>query len=251
MGKGATPKTVLRAGYGFFYDRFTYDLLLQAERLNANGQGQLQYIVRNPAYYPTLTPAAVTSLISSSAVSSGFFQVSPNLQAPLTMQTAVSLERQLTKRATIAFTYLNSRGEHQLLVSNVNAPLPGTFNLADPASGVRPNANLYGNANVFQYNTGGVYRQNQFIANFRASVGSKLSLFGFYVLNYANSDLWWPPANLSSTGATGGFTSNNCVAPRGLSPTRTIPWRITAGRPSAYGIADWSAVHGRCREAFA
>jgi hypothetical protein len=35
LGKsGSSPKTVLRAGYGIFYDRFSYNLLEQAERLN-------------------------------------------------------------------------------------------------------------------------------------------------------------------------------------------------------------------------
>ena len=207
LGKGRTPKTMLRAGFGIFYDRFTFDLLLQAERLNANGLGQNQYVVRNPIYYSTLTPSEIESLISSATVSPTHYQVAPNLQAPSTMQSAVSIERQVTKNATLAITYLNSRGERQLFIKNINAPLPGTFNPADPTSGVRPNTDLYGNANVFQYDSQGIFRQNQLIANFRTSLGSRLSLFGYYVLNFAHSDLGTPSSINQSTSVTGGFTS--------------------------------------------
>ena len=39
-GKKTAPKTVLRAGYGIFYDRFPYNLVLQAQRLNGFTQQQ-------------------------------------------------------------------------------------------------------------------------------------------------------------------------------------------------------------------
>ncbi len=96
------------------------------------------------------------------------------------------MDRQVTKNATVSVTYLNSRGEHQLFLRNANAPLPGTYNPADPTSGVRP---LGGTTNIYQYSSEGVFVQNQMIVNGRLSVGSKLSLFGFYSLNFANSDL--------------------------------------------------------------
>ena len=47
-GGGKPPKTVLRAGYGIFYNRFTYDLLLNTNRYNLNQQGQVQTIQSNP-----------------------------------------------------------------------------------------------------------------------------------------------------------------------------------------------------------
>jgi hypothetical protein len=78
----------------------------------------------------------------------------------------------------LAVTYLNSRGEHQLFIRNSNAP----FTLG----GVRPNGT---DENIYQYNSGGVFRQNQLITNFRWNMGPKLSLFGFYTLSYANSDV--------------------------------------------------------------
>jgi Carboxypeptidase regulatory-like domain len=189
------PKTVLRGGYGIFYDRFSYDYLLQAERYN--GTTQQQYVVANPTFYPLIpTPAELASM---STTSPSVYQVQSNLRVPYTMEAAFSVERQVTKNATVSVTYLNSRGDHQLFLRNANAPLPGTY----PPSDIRP---FGGNTNIYQYNSGGVFEQNQLIANFRVSVGTKLSLFGFYSLNFANSDLGSGGAvSLSSGGGAGGF----------------------------------------------
>ncbi len=164
--KKAAPKTVLRAGFGMFYDRIPYNLVLQTERLN--GFTQQQTIVQANG--------------SSGQTSPTTYQLTSNLRAPSTMQTAVSVERQLAKNTTLAVTYINSYGEHQLFLRNANAPLPGTY----PTNPQRP---FGGTDNIYQYTSEGIFRQNQVVANFRTNLGSKVSLFGFYTLNYANSDL--------------------------------------------------------------
>ena len=193
VGKGP-PKTVLRAGFGIFYDRVSYDYLLQAERFN--GVTQQQYVVPDPDFYPAIPPANLLGMLSTAQPT--VYQVQGNLKVPSTIQTAVSLERQLTKHATVSLTYLNSRGNHQLFLRNANAPLPGTYNPDDPNSGIRP---FGGNTNIYQYNSGGVFEQNQLIFNTRVSVGKTVSLFGYYALNFANSDLGsGGPISLSSTG---------------------------------------------------
>jgi len=192
-GKNPSPKTVLRAGFGMFYDRFAQSLVLQAERLD--GATQQLTLVTDPDFYPNI-PALP---IPGAQVSPTIYQISPNLRAPMTMQTAVSVEHQITPKATMAVTYLYVRGEQQLFLRNINAPLPGTYDPADPSSGVRP---LGGTDNIYQYQSEGIFRQNQLIVNMRVNAGSRLSLFGYYTLNYANSNL--------GTGGGGGasFLSN-------------------------------------------
>jgi hypothetical protein len=196
-GNNPSPKTVLRAGFGIFYDRFAYNLIEQAERLN--GITQQQTIITNPDFFPAISPLPTSGAETSPTT----YQISPVLHAPRTMQSAASIERQVTRNATVAVTYLNSIGEHQLFLRNINAPLPGTY--TGPGTGIRP---LGGTDNIYQYDSEGVFRQNQMIANVRVSAGARLSLFGYYSLNYANGDLG---SGTSSSGAasfsSGGATS--------------------------------------------
>jgi hypothetical protein len=178
LGKGPSPKTVVRAGSGVFYDRFDQQYIVNANRLN--GITQQQIVVNSPDCYPD--PSACPATVTAPTV----YRIAPNLRAPYTIQSAASIERQLTKGATLAVTYLNSRGVHQFLSENINAPLPGTFDPADPTSGTRPFGASAGN--IYQYVSEGTFKQNQIIANVRYSWGARLSLFGFYVLNYSNAD---------------------------------------------------------------
>jgi carboxypeptidase family protein len=185
-GKSA-PKTVLRGGFGMFYDRFGQNLVQQAERLN--GQTQLSTVVTNPDFYINTEPNPLPATSSPT-----IYKIASDLRAPYTIQGAASIERQITKAATLSLTYLNSRGEHQLFIRNINAP--------DPT--VRQLQSLYGNENVYQYESEGIFRQNQLIANVRVSAGRKVSLFGFYTLSYANSNV--------SAGGGGGFFSSGSMS---------------------------------------
>jgi hypothetical protein len=176
--KGA-PKTVLRAGSGIFYERFGDTLSLNVERLN--GTNQQQFVVQNPDFFASVPdPSSLAGDLTSSTIR----MIDPRLRAPRIWQSAFSVERQLAKAANLTLTYLNSRGTDEFLSQNVNAPLPGTFDLADPAAAVRP---IAATGNIYQYRSEGVFRQNQLIVNSNIRL-ARFMLFGFYSLNFANSD---------------------------------------------------------------
>ncbi len=177
-GGKAAPKTVLRAGFGIFYDRFNSSYVLQEDRLN--GISQAQFIFTNPNFFPNTVP--------TSTVNPSVYAQASHLRAPYVMQTAVSLERQVTKFANVSLSYLNSRGWDQLFTNNINSPLPGTFDFpfyTSPTPGVRPVA---GFENVYQFQSEGIYRENQLFLQATIRAGAKLTLFSYYTLTYANSD---------------------------------------------------------------
>ena len=76
---------------------------------------------------------------------------------------------------------MNSRGYDQLLSNNINTPLPGTF----PANPVYP---LGTPGNVYQFESGAIYRQNELISQVNYRFRTRISLRGYYALNYANSN---------------------------------------------------------------
>jgi hypothetical protein len=241
-GKNAAPKMVLRGGFGIFYDRFTEDLVL-AQQLE-NGVIQQEYLVQNPAFFnpnQTVLPAAFQS---STLAPQTIYQANANLRTPYIMQTGVSLERQLTKYANLAVTYLNSRGDHQFYTNFINANEPGVL----PPSQI-----------LYQYQSEGLFKQNQVIVNSSVRMGAKLTLFGYYVLNYANSDTSGPsyipsdPLNPAEDYGRASFDYRNRVfmggvigMPKGfrLSPfliaSSGPPFNITTGQ-DIFGDAQFNA----------
>jgi hypothetical protein len=193
-GKKAAPKTVIRTGFGIFYDRVGQDIALQV--LRQNGVTQQQFFIndRTPngpallaASFPNVPP--LNALVAAAGPPT-LYTLASDIRAPYTIQSAVAVERQINKSATASITYIHSRGVHQLVLLNTNAPL----NPGDITS--RPNPAL---GNVFQYTSGADFKQNQLIGNVTIRAGQRLTLFSYYSLGFANSDTGGPNSVASNS----------------------------------------------------
>jgi len=218
---GKQAKTVLRAGYGIFYDRLLVPDFLTINRANI----QEQYTVKAPTSDPTaLAECFAASITTFSPTNPGCaagtagarstYQVASNYRSPYTQQFGASIERQISKAQTATLTYLHSSGVHQLVEINANAPYFPDYNTAL--------------GNVYQYFPEGVFKQNQLILNTNARFSSKFNVFGFYTLSFANSDgaagsTASNSLNLSQDYGRAGFVSRNSVF---LIGNYTGPWGI-------------------------
>lgn len=189
---GQQSKTVIRGGYGVFYDRVSENLTLQATRLN--GINQQQFTVQNPDFFPVI-PSADT-LVSFSTPGS-VYQLEKGIEAPYTLQSVISLEHMFPHNLRVATSYINIRTLHLLRTRPLNAPLPGTFIPGVPSSGIRPldcadfippSINPSPICNVYEYESSGRFNQNQLIVNVNSSLNRNMSLNAYYVFAKANSD---------------------------------------------------------------
>jgi Carboxypeptidase regulatory-like domain/TonB dependent receptor len=181
-GGGKTPgKTVIRGGWGMFYNIIGDGPLLNA--LQLNGTNQLQYIVANPLFF-SASAAGLPPIGSLGIAASPTIRVlARDIRAPYVVQSGLSIERQLPGATTLALNYTNSHGVHQLIGDNINAPLPGTYTGA-AGSGIRP---LGIRDNIYAYESVGIFNQNQLTVTARSRLNSALSIFAYYTLNNAHS----------------------------------------------------------------
>ncbi|HEY5382556.1 MAG TPA: carboxypeptidase regulatory-like domain-containing protein, partial [Acidobacteriaceae bacterium] len=193
--KSKAPMVTLRGGAGIFYGRFDIANLLQAVR--QNGTSQLTYFVQNPCFYPTLPPVSTSDCTyNPTATEPTIYRVDPRLHTAYDFVTSITAERSIGRIGSITANYLQAHGVHQYLSINANAPLPGTFNPADPNSGARP---LGGTQNIYQYSSEGVSNGRVFFSNLNLNPKPQLFVWAFYYAQYNYSDVSGASAFLSNS----------------------------------------------------
>ncbi len=260
------PKTVLRAGYGWFYQRFTVPnslsstqgapYIIQAIHNNFVPLGSSQipnqqgFTVDNPDFYNPNQP--VTDLSgSTNAVAPTGFSIDPHFHAANDMQGAVGIDQQLSKYMTGNVTYLYSRGVHMYLTNNVSAA--GNFPADNILTGTYPATPIAEPAeNNMQYQSGGVYRQNQIIASLTARY-SRFSLSSFYTFNSAKADtsgVTYTPSIAAAPGFDYGRASFDIQNRFVLLGNITAPWQLSfapflsANSGTPYNITTGSDLTG-------
>jgi hypothetical protein len=185
LGKASgTPKTVLNAGFGIFYDRYMLANIMNTLESNGTNQIQTQLTGNLPAGCTPQNIAACGGGASSSGNKT--YSASPNLRSPYTLHYAFGVDQQLFRGATLSVNYIRADGVHQFYSINANSPIGLDANNQPiypipPASGGHPVVRD-------TYESGAVYRQNQLIANVNIRPKPLFSISGYGVLNFANGD---------------------------------------------------------------
>jgi Carboxypeptidase regulatory-like domain len=173
---GSTPKTVLNAGFGIFYDRYQLGNVITT--FESNGTNQVQTQIVNPS--AACTPQNIAGCIGTATPGNKTVQASPNLRSPYTLHYAVGVDQQIFRGATLSVNYVIANGEHQFYTANLNSPINGVYPIP-PAPGSHA---------LIQdtYESGGVFRQQQVIANLNVRPSRIWSVSGYGVFNTAKAD---------------------------------------------------------------
>ena len=138
-GKGTT---VVRAGWGVFYDAFSQDIFLGHVPFNC-------VFCPGPAY-SGIGPAAIsfagfsgtplsasTPVYSSPAPLGDFFGVDPHIRTPYIQNFNLNIQRQLTSRAVAQIGYVGAKGTKLFRFRDINQPSQAAITASDLANGVQ------------------------------------------------------------------------------------------------------------------
>lgn len=178
-GKNPAPVLTLRAGYGIFYQRFGPAGLLQAVR--QNGVSQSAFFAQNPDFYRQNADGSPTlpALGQLAANEPTLYRVDPHLRTAYSQVGSVGVDRRIGHRGTVSLNALYSHATHNVLLRNINAPLPGSFDPNTPNSGIRP---LGTTQNIYQYSADSNENDEILFATTQLQITKTLFAFSFYVL---------------------------------------------------------------------
>ena len=232
------PKTVVRAGYGWFYQRFTVangfgaQVPYVVQAIHENGVNEQQFIQNANI---TFNPKAPT-VIDSGAAAGGraaptHYSIAPNMKAANDMEAAIGVDRQLSKTMTGNVTYVFSQGVHQYFTDNLSAALAQSQDASSFGNDEYPATPLAEpTANNLQYQSGGFYREHQLMTTIRATY-RRFSFFTNYTFSHALGDtsgVGSVPSVSSDPGLDFGRTSFDVAHRFMVFGNFMFPWQISA-----------------------
>jgi hypothetical protein len=248
-GQGKSPITVIRGGYGIFYDRFSLDNYVNTLQLDGSAQVRSTFINPGSSCGPTTPEGCGSTTVSRPTI----YSLGNGIRSSYTLQAAVGVDQQIGRIGTVSVNYLNARGLHEYLSRNFYDP------------------NTAGTPYNYQFQSGAVYRQNQLMVNGNARLHG-INLFGFYALSFADANTsgatFFPTSNTNTRvdygpatfarrqfGVVGGswqFRYGITASPFVIAQAGT-PYNITSGLDpfgsSIYNARPYFANgdHGDCR----
>jgi hypothetical protein len=246
LGRGHSNKparTVVRAGYGWFYDRFTVpngfgsQTPYVIQTIHENGTNAQQFIQTSDPNNPSSTPIPFYQYVVNKITTQGTgfqaptkYTIAPHFHAALDMEAAGGVDQQLAKDMTGNVTYIFSQGIHQFFTDNMSAALSGNFPLADAQQNIYPTAPVASpTSNNLQYQSGGFYKENQVMVTVRATY-PRFSFATNYTYTNAKGDtsgVGSVPSVSNYPGLDYGRTSFDIANRFMLFGNFMLPWKVS------------------------
>ncbi|MEO6212619.1 MAG: TonB-dependent receptor, partial [Vicinamibacterales bacterium] len=172
-------KTILRGGYGLYYDQALIGIFLQNAFLNPpfNASTTLQNAsLSNPAAGVSPTTRGALSLRGTGLP----------FKTPQTQQWNIGFQRQLYRRGAVDIGYVGSRGDNLLRLIDVNQPQPQAVIAAGGA--VNPARPYFGYGVINIVDTSSISRYSGLLSSFRHDAGRAGTLSLAYTFSRNQTD---------------------------------------------------------------
>lgn len=209
------PHTVLRAGFGIFYDRLDATVVLGAR---FSQRPHLLLNVNNPALldqFPALPPI---SSLSSFSVPDDIVHMATDLKSPVTTQATFSVEQELPYKTRLSVSATAARTLHTLRMIDLFSSSQQDLSVVGGALG-RP----------LLIDSGGRLKQRQLKVDLTSAFRKRVTLAADYVVNrtYSDTDGFGTPVN-DGNGLENDFGRSGKDIHQNLTLTGSInaPWGI-------------------------
>ncbi len=173
-------KTVIRAGYGFYYDQVLVGIFEVNSFVNPPFNNSVTYTGSTLSFTnPTAGALGALPVRNLNATA-------PDFKTPETQQYSLGIQREIFRNAVIDVSYVGTKGDHLIRRYNLNFAQPTDVVRISPATGttvtnpVRP---FIGYGTITYFNTVGVSRYNGLLSSFIYRFGNGLSLTAAYTFS--------------------------------------------------------------------
>jgi len=198
---GAPNTSIIRMGYGFYYDQALVGIFENATFFTPPVNNSVSFAstatnvitFSNPSSDPNAVPGqpVVGTTFPTRNLGTGG-AIAPDFKTPESQVWSLGIQRQVFKNAVIDISYVGTKGDHLIRRRNINFVTPTTAIAAGATASNAANTNAFrpyiGFSNILYYETSAISRYHGLLSSFNYRLAKGFSITAAYTFSKTLTD---------------------------------------------------------------